>query len=295
MSTDQPLDLTYNPLLTRPRLPRFPIWLRHFSRSRTAMIGLFILVFWLIMALVGDLIAPYGLNQMEAGAVWKAPSAQHLMGTDQLGRDIFSRVVIGARQMVVLPTFSIAFALLLGVSIGLTAGYVGGWLDEVIMRVMDVLMAFPMVMLYLIIIVAIGASAMNVVLALGIGASPAIARLTRGLVLELRNREFIAAARMRGESRLYILSREIFPNITAPILVDALVRIGYACFSMGALGFLGLGVPPPAPDWGRMVSEARTALIIMPTAPLFPALAIASLVVSFNLVADGMTEAMKVD
>lgn len=109
---------------------------------------------------------------MEAGAVWKAPSAQHLMGTDQLGCDIFSRVVIGARQMVVLPTFSIAFALLLGVNIGLTAGYVGGWLDEVIMRVMDVLMAFPMVMLYLIIIVAIGASAMNVVLALGIGHRP---------------------------------------------------------------------------------------------------------------------------
>jgi peptide/nickel transport system permease protein len=259
------------------------------------MTGLMILIFWLVMALLGELVAPYGLNQMEAGAVWKAPSAQHLMGTDQLGRDIFSRVIVGARQMVVLPTLSIAFALLLGVSIGLTAGYAGGWIDEVIMRIMDVLMAFPMVMLYLIVIVAIGASAMNVVLALGIGASPAIARLTRGLVLELRNREFIAAARMRGESRLYILSHEILPNILAPILVDALVRIGYACFSMGALGFLGLGVPPPAPDWGRMVSEARTALIIMPTAPLFPALAIASMVVSFNLVADGMTEAMKVD
>lgn len=295
MNPDQPLDLTYDSAFARPRAPRFPVWIRHFIRSRTAMAGLIILIFWLVIALVGDAVAPYGMNQVESGAVWKAPSAQHLMGTDQLGRDIFSRVLIGARQMVVLPALSVGFALVIGVSIGLIAGYAGGWLDEIIMRVMDVLMAFPVVMLYLIIIVAIGASAVNVVLALGIGASPAVARLTRGLVLDLRNREFIAAARMRGESRMYILSREIFPNITAPILVDALVRIGYACFSMGALGFLGLGVPPPAPDWGQMVSQARTALIITPTAPLFPALAIASLVVSFNLVADGMTEAMKVD
>jgi peptide/nickel transport system permease protein len=276
------------------RLPRAQ-WLGGFVRNPTAMIGLFLVAFWLFMAIFGSALAPYGVNEMTAGAVWQPVSYEHPLGTDQLGRDIFSRILVGTQQMVLLPTLSVLLALLLGVTIGMTAGYTGGWADEIIMRVMDVMMAFPVLMLYLIIIVVVGASAVNVVVALGVGATPAVARLTRGLVLDLRDREFVAAARMRGESNAYILFREIFPNIMPPLLVDGLVRIGYACFAMGALGFLGLGVPPPAPDWGQMVSQARNALIITPTAPLFPAFAIASLVVGFNLVADGLTEAMKVD
>jgi peptide/nickel transport system permease protein len=272
-----------------------PPWLRDFMRNPTAMIGLVVLLFWLLMAVFGSALAPYGINEMATGAVWKPVSAEHPMGTDQLGRDIFSRILVGTQQMVMLSTLSVGLALLLGVSIGMLSGYTGGWFDEITMRVLDVLMAFPVVMLYLIIIVVVGASAVNVVIALGVGATPAIARLTRGLVLDLRSRDFVAAARMRGESIAYILFREIFPNITPPLMVDGLVRIGYACFAIGALGFLGLGVPPPAPDWGQMVSQARNALIITPTAPLFPALAIASLVVACNLVADGLTEAMKAD
>jgi peptide/nickel transport system permease protein len=262
-------------------------------RNPTSLIGLVIILFWVVIAVIAPLVAPYGINDIDRGQVWKAASSKHLMGTDNLGRDIFSRILGGARLMITLPTVSVACAALVGTTIGLLSGYRGGWVDEIIMRLMDVVLAFPLLMLYLMIIVAVGASAANVVLAITIASSPGISRLARGLALDLRNREFVAAAKMRGEPTVYILFREILPNMFEPILVDALVRIGYAAFAVSALGFLGLGVPEPNPDWGRMVSNARSALIITPTAPLFPAFAIASLVIAFNLLADGLSEVAK--
>ncbi len=263
---------------------------RRVRRHPPILIGAAILLFWVIMAIIGPSIVPYGMNDSEAGAVWKPPSENHLLGTDGLGRDIFSRLIIGARQMVTLPPLAVGLAVLFGTSVGLLTGYRGGWFDEIVMRLMDVLMAFPVVMLYLIIIVAVGASAGNVVFAVAVATAPAVSRLARGLVLDLRSREFVAAARMRGESTAYILFQEILPNAAGPILVDGLVRIGYATFSIAALGFLGLGVPPPNPDWGRMASEARQAIILTPTAALFPSLAIASIVIGCNLLADGLRE-----
>ena len=260
-------------------------------RNPTALFGLIIVIFWVVIAIIGSQIVPYGINEIDPGQKWKDPSNDHLMGTDNLGRDIFSRVIVGARLMVVLPTSSIFFAAIIGTTIGLLSGYRGGWVDEFIMRVVDLVMAFPVLMLYLMIIVAVGASATNVVLAITVATAPAVARLVRGLVLDLRTREFVLAAKMRGESTPYILFREILPNTFEPILVDALVRIGYASFAVGAFGFLGLGVPEPNPDWGRMVAGARSALIIAPTAPLFPAICIASLVIAYNLLADGLSEA----
>jgi len=289
------MDQSLEPVLSQPVVTKRSIWQRIFAlrRNLTVLIGASILIFWVFIAIAAPLIVPYGINEMASGQVWKPPSAAHPFGTDNLGRDIFTRVLIGARQMVVLPTLSVGLAVIIGASIGLLSGYRGGWVDELIMRVMDAMMAFPVLMLYLMIIAAVGASAVNVVIAVAVATAPGISRLVRGLVLDLRSREFIAAARMRGESTRYILFREILPNTINPIIVDALVRIGYASFSISALGFLGLGVPPPNPDWGGMVSEARNALIITPTAPLIPALAIASLVIGFNLVADGLSEALR--
>jgi peptide/nickel transport system permease protein len=260
-------------------------------RNPMALFGLVIIVTWAVIAIFGTQIAPWGINQIDPGQQWKAPSHEHLMGTDNVGRDIFSRVLVGSRLMMLLPTASIACAAVVGTTIGLLSGYRGGWMDELIMRIVDLVMAFPVLMLYLMIIVAVGASATNVVLAITIGSAPGVARLVRGLVLDLRSREFVLAAKMRGESTLYILFREILPNTLGPILVDALVRVGYASFAVGAFGFLGLGVPEPQPDWGRMVSTARSALILVPTAPLFPAFCIASLVIAYNLLADGLSEA----
>ena len=290
---EQPLEspTTVTPVISvAPR--KFPrlVLLR---KSPSAIVGTIILIYWIVIAIFGPQIAPYGINEAEAGAVWKPPSINHLMGTDNLGRDIFSRLIIAARPMMVLPPLSIGLAVLVGSAIGLFTGYRGGWVDEIIMRFMDVMMAFPVVMLYLLIIVAIGPSAVTVVIAVAVAAAPAISRLVRGLVLDLRSREFVAAARMRGESTFYILFHEILPNAIGPILIDALVRIGYAAFAIGALGFLGLGVPPPNPDWGRMAFEGRQAIILTPTAALFPAMAIGSLVIAFNLIADGLTSAAK--
>ncbi len=278
-----------------PRRPAaWRVWIREVTRrllrNPTALLGLIIILDWGAIAIVGPQIAPWGINEIDPGQKWKDPSDEHLMGTDNLGRDIFSRVLVGARLMMLLPTAAIACAAVVGTTIGLLSGYRGGWVDELIMRIADLIMAFPVLMLYLMIIVAVGASATNVVLAITVAAAPAVARLVRGLVLDLRTREFVLAAKMRGEFTPYILFREILPNISGPILVDALVRVGYASFAVGAFGFLGLGVPEPHPDWGRMVSGARSALIIVPTAPLFPALCIASLVIAYNLLADGLSE-----
>lgn len=264
-------------------------------RSPGAIIGTVILIFWIFMAVFGTQVAPYGINEAEAGQVWKPPSANHIMGTDNLGRDIFSRLIIASQTMVVLPPLAVGLAVLAGTAIGLITGYQGGWFDEIVMRIIDAIMAFPMLMLYLIIVVAVGQSMVTVVVAVAVGTAPAISRLVRGLVLDLRNREFVSAARMRGESRFYILTREILPNIAGLILVDALVRIGYAAFAIGALGFLGLGVPPPNPDWGRMAAEGRQAIILTPSAALFPSLAIASIVIACNLISDGLTAAAKRD
>jgi peptide/nickel transport system permease protein len=270
-----------------------PKRLRLLRKSPAAMLGVAILIFWGVMAVFGQQIAPYGINESEAGAVWQVPSAAHIMGTDNLGRDVFSRLIIASQTMMVLPPLAVGLSMILGTSIGLITGYRSGWFDEIVMRFMDVMMAFPVVMLYLLIIVAFGQSAVTVVLAVAVANTPAISRLARGLVLDLRSREFVAAARMRGESTFYILFREILPNATGPILIDGLVRIGYAAFAIGALGFLGLGVPPPNPDWGRMAAEGRQAIILTPTAALFPALAIGTLVIAFNLIADGLTAAAK--
>jgi peptide/nickel transport system permease protein len=160
---------------------------------------------------------------------------------------------------------------------------------------MDILMAFPVLMLYLLVIFAIGPSPINVIWAIGIGTAPGIARLVRGLTLELRSREFVAAAQMRGESSAYIMFNEILPNLSGPILVDACVRVAFAMFTTGFLGFLGLGVPEPAPDWGRMISEGRAWIFRAAWAPVFPMIGITTLVIALNLLADGLRQAGWVD
>jgi len=181
-------------------------------------------------------------------------------------------------------------ALAIGTTLGLIGGYFGGWIDEIVMRVLDAIMAFPVILLYLIIIVALGPSAINVVIAITIAGAPGIARLVRSLTLDIRTREYIAAAELRGENPFYIMFVEILPNARGPIIVDAMLRIGYAVFAIGTLGFLGLGLPPPAPDWGSMVAQGRINIWINPWAVLWPSLAISSLVIGLNLFADGLHE-----
>jgi peptide/nickel transport system permease protein len=182
-------------------------------------------------------------------------------------------------------------ALFVGTTLGLLSGYYGGWIDEIVMRLLDAMMAIPIILLFLIIMTALGASAVNVVIAITIVGTPGIARLVRSLALDIRTREYIRAAETRGENPWYIMFVEILPNARGPIIVDAMLRVGYAIFAMGTLGFLGLGLPPPSPDWGSMVAKGREFILQgSPWAALWPSLAIASLVVGLNLLADGLRE-----
>lgn len=213
------------------------------------------------------------------------------LGTDHLGRDILSRIIYGSRTVLIYAPIATFCAYFVGILLGLAAGYYRGWMDTALSFVANVILAFPVLVLYVITISLIGASGLNIVLAVTFASAPGIMRIVRGLTLDLRNREYIAAAQTRGESAWYIMIVELLPNARGPLIVDACLRLGYVTITIGVLGFLGLGLPPPDPDWGGMVNDARNngALSNMQTA-LFPCLAISSLVLGLNLLADGLRE-----
>ena len=272
--------------------------------SKTAVIGLVIVLFWVSVAVFAPFLTPYTPLEQDWKAPNQGPSSTHILGTDELGRDLWSRLIYGARVVLVIMPISeslwvpggtalwgVFTALLIGMTLGLVSGYYGGWLDEIVMRLLDAIMAVPVILLYLIIMAALGASAINVVIAITIVGTPGIARLVRSLTLDIRTREYIKAAETRGESPWYTMFVEILPNARGPIIVDAMLRVGYAIFAMGTLGFLGLGLPPPSPDWGSMVAKGREFILAgSPWAALWPSVAIASLVVGLNLLADGLRE-----
>jgi peptide/nickel transport system permease protein len=272
--------------------------------SKTAIVGLVIVLFWILVAIFAPLLTPYGPTDQDYTAQNQPPSGTHPLGTDSLGRDIWARLIYGARVVLVMLPISdtawipggtaiwgVILGLIVGSTLGLMGGYLGGWVDEVVMRLLDAMMAFPVILLYMIIIAAVGASATNVVLAIAIVGVPGIARLVRSLALDIRTRDYIRAAETRGESAWYIMFVEILPNARGPIIIDAMLRVGYAIFAMGTLGFLGLGLPPPSPDWGSMVAKGRQFILSgSPWAALWPSVAIATLVVGLNLFADGLRE-----
>ena len=259
-------------------------------KSRVATIGLAIVVFWILVAIFAPLIAPHDPLAQDSKAINQGPSATYPLGTDKLGRDVMSRLVYGARVILILAPISVFLSVLVGTAMGLFGAYFGGAADETVMRLLDAIMAFPTILLYLIIISAIGPSPVNVVVAITFVGAPGVARLVRSLALDVRTRDYIKAAKTRGESSLYIMWVEILPNARGPLIIDAMLRVGYAIFAIGTLGFLGLGLPPPTPDWGGMINDARKYIWTNPLGVLWPALAIASLVVGLNLLADGLRE-----
>ncbi len=261
------------------------------SRSPLASTGALIVAFWIACALFAPWIAPFPPNKVDALLIANPyPSAQHWLGVDNLGRDILSRIIWGARTVLTVAPVAVLGAALFGIILGLLAGYRGGWTDSLIMRIGDTLLAFPRIILYLIIIARFGPSAFNIILVITLTAAPIIARIVRGVTLDVRERDYVAAARMRGESSLYIMFIEILPNARGPLTVDLFLRLGYTTVTIGALGFLGVGLPPPDPDWGGMVKETYGMMFIWPHMALFPAAAISSLVIGFNFLATGLQE-----
>jgi peptide/nickel transport system permease protein len=262
------------------------------GRSNLAMIGAALLLFWATLAIFAPILAPYPPNAMKPELIADPfPSAQHWLGVDMLGRDMLSRLIWGARIVLTVAPIAVLSAALLGIILGLAAGYYGGWVDGVVSRVGDVMLAFPKIILYLIIIAKFGASALNIILIIAVTTAPIIARIVRAATLDVKNRDYVSAARMRGEASFYIMAVEVLPNIRGPIIVDFFLRLGYTTIAIGVLGFLGVGLPPPDPDWGGMVKENYALLYVYPHMTIIPALAISSLVIGFNFLATGLREA----
>jgi peptide/nickel transport system permease protein len=257
-------------------------------RSPLALVGLLILGVWTACAIAWPLVAPYDPNQFHFNARLQPPSLSFFFGTDQFGRDIFSRVLAGSRDILVVAPLATLVGIVCGTALGLVAGYYRGLLSEAVLRVMDAVMAFPIVTLTLLVVASLGPSLVNVILVIGLVFTPRVARVVYASILAVRDLNFVAAARLRGERDAYILVGEILPTITGPIVVEATVRVGYAIFASATLSFLGLGVPPPAADWGLQIADARTFIQSAPWTVLFPALAIASLVIAINMISDGL-------
>ncbi len=285
-----------------------PVWKRFWNNisiifdSRVGTIGLLIVLFWFLLAIVSLFWTPYPPNA-SAFAQNLAPNATNWLGTDHLGRDLLSRLMTGT-QVILIKTrlpggwalpggvalWGVIGSIVVGVTLGLLAGYRGGWTDQIIMQFLDALIAFPRIILYLVVIASLGQGDLVVVFAITITGAPGVARLARSLAFDIKSRDYVLAAQTRGESASYIMFREILPNARGPILVDAMLRIGYAIFAIATLGFLGIGLPPPDPDWGNMVNEARSFIFVSPYAVIWPSVAIATLVIGLNLFADGLNE-----
>jgi peptide/nickel transport system permease protein len=268
--------------------------LKSLYRSRASAFGTSIVLLFALLALIAPWVAPYEVNQQILEDARQPPSSRHIFGTDHLGRDVFSRVLLGAAQVLILAGSGTFLAVVSGTSLGLLTGYRGGWLDDFFMRLFDSLLAIPALLLALLFLGMAGPSRQSVLLVIVIVYTPIVARVVRSVVLSIKTKSFIDAARLQGETTARILFREILPSAIPALAVEASLRFSYAIFLISSLGFLGLGVQPPNPDWGLMVKEARAFVSQAPWAMYYPAAAIATIVIGVNLMADGLRKALQV-
>lgn len=259
-------------------------------------IGSFILLVHLVIAVTGPFWAPYGYSQMGAGAPLSGMSFAHPFGIDQLGRDVFSRVVHGSWIVISLSLAGTLLGTVIGAIIGLLSGYVGGWIDEVVQRILEALISIPFLVLALIAIAAAGTdysgNPVLLVMVVALVYAPRIARMARAAAIDIATRDYVTVARLRGEKAWSVMRRELLPNATSVLLVEFALRAGYAPVLIGSLGFLGFGLRPPTPEWGLMISENRALLIVSPSTVLGPGFALASLVVGLNLFTEGLARVL---
>ncbi|MCM3700404.1 nickel transporter permease [Paenibacillus macerans] len=265
---------------------------RAFRKNKIAMIGLIMIVLFVLIALLAPVIAPYDFKAQELGDRLKPPSSEHWFGTDDLGRDLFTRVLYGARISLWVGTFSVIGSIILGTLLGILAGFYGKWVDMIISRLFDILLAFPSILLAIAIVAILGPSLQNALYAIAIVNIPTYGRLVRAKVLSLKNEEYITAARAVGMKNSGILLRHILPNSLTPIIVQGTLGIATAIIEAAALGFLGLGAQPPAPEWGKMLSDSRQFIATAPWTVVFPGVSIMLTVLAFNLMGDGLRDAL---
>jgi peptide/nickel transport system permease protein len=261
-------------------------------RYRSAQIGLFLVTLYVVVALFAPVLAPFSPIDQHVKDRLQPPNSTYLLGTDEFGRDILSRLMFGATNSLRVSVISVAIACLLGTLLGMVSGYAGGLADMIIMRVMDLFFAFPAILLALSIVAALGPGTLNTILAIAVVYTPIFARVARGPVLATKLMEFVEAARAIGASHGGILMRHILPNITAPILVQVSLALSWAMLTEAGLSFLGLGTVPPDPSWGSMLSDSRTLMELAPWTAIFPGLAIMFGVLGFNLLGDGLRDAL---
>ena len=272
--------------LTRSRWDEI---LHSLLRSSTFLVGLAIVLFWIFCAVFGGYLVPYDPLAGDLIDALAPPSADHWFGTDQLGRDVLSRVIVGSRDILTVAPLATILSTIAGTALGLLIGYFRGIVDDVISRFIEAFMAIPVVIVALLVIVSLGTSKLTVIVVIGLSFAPIIARTVRSVVLVERELDYVAAAKLRHESALYTMFAEILPNVIPPILVETTVRLGYAIFAVATLSFMGFGIQPPSPDWGLSISTNYSMISGgFWWTVLFDALAIASLVVGVNLVADGV-------
>lgn len=275
-----------NRVTTRPGL------LSTLIHQKLALTGILLVTFFVIVALIGPFFAPYGPTEQFPGKQLQPPDSEFWFGTDEFGRDVFSRVIYGARISFQVGVIAVGISAVIGIVLGLLAGFFGGWIDNVITLLMDVLFAFPTILLAIAIMTALGNSLANVMIAIGLVNAPSFMRVVRGSVLSVRRTTYVEAAEVVGASPPVIMQRHIFPNITAPLTVHVSLNFAFAVLAEASLAFLGLGNKPPAPSWGSMVSSSYSVLQLAPWAAFFPGLAIALTVLGFNLLGDGLRDAL---
>lgn len=274
------------------RTPWHEFW-RRFRRQHMAMTAALFVILLIVVAIFARWIAPYDAeNYFDYDNLNNGPSLQHWFGVDSLGRDIFSRVLVGAQISLAAGVFAVFIGAAIGTLLGLLAGYYEGWWDRLIMRICDVLFAFPGILLAIAVVAVLGSGIANVIIAVAIFSIPAFARLVRGNTLVLKQQTFIESARSIGASDMTILLRHILPGTVSSIVVFFTMRIGTSIISAASLSFLGLGAQPPTPEWGAMLNEARADMVIAPHVAVFPALAIFLTVLTFNLLGDGLRDAL---
>jgi peptide/nickel transport system permease protein len=265
---------------------------RQFRQSRAAVVGLALTLVFLLLALLAPVLAPYDPTAFTLGQQLKPPSATNLLGTDELGRDILSRILYGARITLLITLGAVLVSLVIGTLLGIVAGFLGGWTDTLVMRLMDVLLAMPGFLLAIAIIAALGAGTVNVVIAVGVFSIPSFARVARGSTLSVKQQDYVLAARALGEPAGGIMWRHILPNVTPPLVVQTTLRLATAILTASGLSFLGLGPQPPTPEWGAMLSTGRNMITSSPQLATIPGLAILLVAIGFNLLGDGLRDAL---